>query len=203
MTTEGYRTQKEPQELKRVRRQLSKRSPNVSQHDACTKRRERLGVSLRHAAMRQQCYYTVIAMQLLASFYWQFDLLSYITIPWSGLSLLRDNGLLLSNMGPYSDMMVRFLYAQRSTQANSILTPKASIRTTVLFHSGWGFAGTTLLLLAEYVWKSVTPFTCNTKLPVKLQQRQAGRPCKRSTWWQSWHRCQWLSTEGGEGEVQV
>lgn len=45
--------------------------------------------------------------------------------------------------------------------------------------------------------------TCNTKLPEQLQQRRAGRSCKRSTWWQSWHPCRGLSREGGEGEAQV
>lgn len=41
-------------------------------------------------------------------------------VPWSGLSLLRDRGLLLSRMGAYSDMMVRFLHKQTITMRYDI-----------------------------------------------------------------------------------
>lgn len=45
-------------------------------------------------------------------------------LPWSGLSRLRDGRFLLSSMGPYSDMMVSFLVAQRSTRRNESLILK-------------------------------------------------------------------------------
>lgn len=45
--------------------------------------------------------------------------------------------------------------------------------------------------------------TCNTTLPEELQKRWAGKPCRRSTWWQPWHRYQGWSMEAGAVEVRV
>lgn len=46
-------------------------------------------------------------------------------LPCSGLSWLRDSGLLLSSMGPYSDVMVSFLVPQRITERHLKLDTEA------------------------------------------------------------------------------
>lgn len=58
MTTAGCLTQKEPQELKRIRRAFSKRSPKVSQQDAFTMKKQRLGVRITFITPRKEGNYT-------------------------------------------------------------------------------------------------------------------------------------------------
>lgn len=57
-----------------------------------------------------------------------------------------------------------------------------------------------------YNWNDINAhklLTCNTKSPPQLRQRRAGRPCKRSTWWQTWRPYRGWSREGAEEEGRV
>ena len=77
MTKDGYLTQKEPQELKLVRRTFSNRSPSVSQQDAFTERRKAIEFGL-----------IVNSKKLIASIM-VYELCSYCHVVMYGCTLVR------------------------------------------------------------------------------------------------------------------